>query len=95
MKKIILSIISLFLLLIFVFLNSGIWIDVTEKPVKSDIIVCLGGGTIERVKKSIELLNGSYAQKDVFLLIGESWYTQPYITKNHSDIAQPTSDLDL
>ena len=60
--------------------------DVTEKPVKSDIIVCLGGGTIERVKKSIELFEKGYAGKQVFLLIGETWYNQPYIKKNHPDI---------
>jgi len=73
-------------MLILIFLNQGKWVDVTEKPVKSDIIVCLGGGTIERVKKSIELLEGGYADKQVLLLIGESWYNQPYIKKNHPDI---------
>ena len=74
------------LLLTFIFLHLGKWIDVTEKPVKADIIVCLGGGTIDRVKKSIELLEGGYADKQLFLLLGESWYNQPYIKKNHADI---------
>ncbi len=86
MKKIVFIFVIFLLLLIFVGLNLGKWIDVTEKPVKSDIIVCLGGGTIDRVKKSIELLEQGYAGKQVFLLIGESWYNQPYIAKNHPNI---------
>ena len=84
MKKIIFSFTVILLLLSFVFLNLGKWIDVTGKPVKSDIIVCLGGGTIDRVKKSIELLEEGNAEK--FLLIGESWYNQPYIKKNYPDM---------
>lgn len=84
MKKIIFSFTALLLLFSFVFLNLGKWIDVTEEPVKSDIIVCLGGGTIERVKKSIALLEEGNSEK--FLLIGESWYNQPYIKKNYPDI---------
>ena len=86
MKKIIFSFTAMLLLLTFVFLNLGKWIDVTEKPVKSDIIVCLGGGTIERVKKSIELIEQGYARKQLFMLIGESWYNQPYIKKNYPGI---------
>ena len=85
MRKIVFSIVIL-LLFSFAFLNLGKWIDVTEEPVKSDIIVCLGGGTIERVKKSIELFEENYANKQVFLLLGESWYNQPYIKKNHPGI---------
>ncbi len=83
MKKIIFVFTTILLLLSFVFLNLGKWIDVTEEPVKADIIVCLGGGTIERVEKSIELLEGGYSKMEVFLLIGESWYNQPYIKKNY------------
>ena len=86
MKKIVFSVVVILLLLPFVFFNLGKWIDVTEKPVKSDIIVCLGGGKIARVKKSIELLERGYADKQVLLLIGESWYNQPYIKKHHPDI---------
>lgn len=86
-KKVVFSFIGFLLLLIFVFLNLGKWIDVTEEAVKSDIIVCLGGGTIDRVKKSIGLLEEGYAEKNIFLLLGESWYNQPYIKKNHPGIS--------
>ena len=86
MKKIVFGFVGFLLLLTFVFLNLGKWIDVTDEPVKADIIVCLGGGTIDRVIKSIELLENGYATKQVFLLIGESWYNQPYIKKNYPDM---------
>lgn len=83
MKKIVL----LLLLSLFVFLNLGKWIDVTTKPVKSDVIVCLGGGTLERVKKSISLIKEGYAKQNNFLMIGESWYNLPYIKKNYPDLS--------
>lgn len=87
MRRIALIFILLTVLLIFVFLNLGRFLDVTEEPVTSDIIVCLGGGTVDRVKKSIALLEEGYAKKQLFLLIGESWYNQPYIAKNHPGIS--------
>ena len=65
------------LLSILLFLNAGKWLDVTDKPLKSDVVVCLGGGTVERVKKSLELLHEGYASR--MLLLGESWYNRPYL----------------
>ncbi len=87
MKRIILILIFLLLLLSFIFLNLGKWIDITKKPIKSDLIVCLGGGTVERVKKSIGLFESGYSTKSVFILLGESWYNQPYIKKNHPELS--------
>ncbi len=87
MRKILFGFLALLLLCTFIFFNLGKWIDVTEKPVKSDIIVCLGGGTIDRVKKSIELLEDGYASRQLFLLVGESWYNQDYIAKHHPGIS--------
>jgi len=68
------------------FLNYGKWIDATVEPVKADLVVCLGGGTVERVKKSISLVKQGYVKQDVFLLLGESWYNQPYIRKSHPEL---------
>lgn len=82
MKKLIYCVIF-FLILTFTFFNLGKWLDVTEKPVKSDIVVCLGGGTIDRVKKSIELVKQGYTNEEHFLLVGESWYNQPYLKKHY------------
>ena len=83
-KKALIVFLPLFVLLSWGFLNLGKWLDVTQKPVNSDLVVCLGGGTIDRVKKSIELFEKGYANK--FLLLGESWYNQPYIQKNYPNI---------
>ena len=85
--KIIFAFVIFLLLILFAGVNLGKWIDVTEKPVKSDIIVCLGGGTIDRVKKSIALMEEGYANKQVFLLLGESWYNQPYLKKHYPDMS--------
>ncbi|MDQ7047431.1 MAG: YdcF family protein [Sulfurovum sp.] len=86
MQKIIFGFTAFLVFLTFSFLNMGKWMDVTEEPIKSDMIVCLGGGTIERVKKSIELLEEGYIEKQIFLLLGESWYNQPYIKKNYPNL---------
>ena len=83
MKKIIITILIL-LLLLYALMNLGTWLNVTKAPIRSDIVVCLGGGTVERVKKSIKLIEEGYTNK--FLLLGESWYNQPYIKKNHPDL---------
>lgn len=86
-NKVLFSFVTILLFLLFVGFNIGKWIDVTEEPIQSDIIVCLGGGTIERVKKSIELVERGYADKEIFLLLGESWYNQPYIKNNYPHLA--------
>ncbi len=86
MRKITVVFLLISSVMLYAFVNAGKWIDVTQKPVKSDIVVCLGGGTIERVKKTIELLEKKYVKSGVFLLIGESNYNQPYINENHPNL---------
>ena len=81
MKKTLFSLIFLLALLCYLILNLGRWLDVTEPPVRSDIVVCLGGGTIDRVKQSVSLIKEGYARK--LLLLGESWYNQPYIRRHY------------
>ena len=61
----------LFLVVPFVLLNYGKWIDATEEPVKSDIIICLGGGTHHRTVRSKELLYAGYAKENYILFVGE------------------------
>ena len=61
----------------------GNFLDVTEPPKQSDIIVCLGGGTVERVEHSINLYKQGYSRGDKLLLIGELWYNLPYVKKNY------------
>ncbi|MHC3994920.1 YdcF family protein [Thiomicrolovo sp. ZZH C-3] len=78
-------VISALLLLLLTGLNLGRFVDVAGQPVKSDIIVCLGGGTVDRVKVSMRLLEEGYSARSVFLLMGESWYNRPYIGKHYPD----------
>ena len=76
----------LFILLPFLLLNYGRWIDATEKPVKSDIIVCLGGGTYLRLIKSKELLDEGFSNRNIVLLLGEAGYNERYAEKNFPDL---------
>ena len=84
MKKI--AFIFFFLLSVWGLLNLGNWLDVTQQPAKSDMVICLGGGTVERVKRSVALLEEGYASKNRFLLLGESWYNQPYLSKKYPNL---------
>jgi uncharacterized SAM-binding protein YcdF (DUF218 family) len=43
-------------------LNLGYIFDITEKAVKSDLILCLGGGEKERLEKTIELYKLNYSE---------------------------------
>ena len=71
MKKMLFGFIIFLLFLFFIFLNLGKWMDVTEKPVKADIIVCLGGGDHHRINRSLELYRDGYAKKGLLLLTGD------------------------
>ena len=87
LKKLEIGFFVLLLLVPFVLLNYGKWLDTTEEPVKSDIIICLGGGTYHRITKSKELLNAGYAQKNLILLVGEDGeYNNRYIKKNYPNL---------
>lgn len=53
------------------FLNLGKYLDITTEAKKSDIIISLGGGSLERMKESIHLYDKSYASKKILLLTGD------------------------
>ena len=59
------------LLFVFGFLYLGIFLDVTQKPKKSDIIFCLGGSNIGRIITSIKLLENNYSTKNELIYIGK------------------------
>jgi len=61
--KIILILLFLFSILVFIFAKTT---DVTQAPQKADLIVCLGGGYIERLNKGIELYKDGFADKLMF-----------------------------
>ena len=79
-------VILLALLSIVFFFNAGKYLDATQKPVKSDLIVCMGGGTPERVKESIVLYHEGYSKQKLLLLAGEPYANRNYIRKHHSEI---------
>lgn len=67
--------VSLFLLTcisIFIFFNLGEFLDVSQKPVKSDVIVCLGGGEKYRIETSVELYNKNYSIQNILLFTGDN-----------------------
>ena len=74
MKKILLSctVYSLVILslLFIIFINLGKFFDVSQIPQKSDVIVCLGGGSGERIQKSLEYYLQGYSRSQKIILTG-------------------------
>lgn len=64
------SFFSIIILIFLLFINLGNFLDVTEKPIKSDIIVCLGGGYGGRISKAIDLYTNSYSSSNKMILTG-------------------------
>lgn len=62
----------LFILAFIIYYNLGRFLDVTQTPVKSDIIVCLGGGDGARIKKAIDLYDKGYALLHTLVLTGDN-----------------------
>ncbi|WP_164091518.1 YdcF family protein [Poseidonibacter lekithochrous] len=52
------------------FLNAGRFFDVTTKPIKSDILISLGGDNGNRVKKTLELYTYGYSYTNKIILTG-------------------------
>ncbi|PTB88132.1 hypothetical protein C9925_00260 [cyanobacterium G8-9] len=86
MKKVVLYAFFWFVFLPWAFLNYGEWIDVTEEPVKSDIIVCLGGGTVERLNTAVKLFTDGYSKENKVMLIGESYDTKEYLKSTYPSV---------
>lgn len=60
----------------FIILNLGNFLDISEAPKKSDVIVSLGGGDLDRVKKSLELYAKDYSLKRIIILTGDEQSTK-------------------
>ena len=77
MKLISLSLLF-FLFLIYSFLNLGNFLDITQKPTKTDLIICLGGGISKnRTEKTIELYKNGYLKTNYIIFTGT-----PSLNKN-------------
>ncbi len=70
------------MLLTIYLLNIGKYLDVTQQPVKSDLIVCFGGGNIERIQKTAELYEQGYSDKRMILLTGRDRGYAKYLKQN-------------
>ena len=75
---------TLLLLLAILFVNLGHWLsEPVKKPVKTDLIVTLGGGGIERDQMAADLYKAGYAKKILLtgmyasLRAGQSYYQSP------------------
>lgn len=55
--------------ILFSFLNLGNFLDATKKPLKSDLIVCLGGGDYKsRIRKTAEILEQDFISSNTVIL---------------------------
>ena len=60
-----------FLFLIYSFFNLGNFLDITQKPTKTDLIVCLGGGIYKnRNEKTIELYKNGFLKTSYIIFTG-------------------------
>ncbi len=71
LRNILLLSILLFGCLFYLHFNLGKILDITQEPIKTDLLVCLGGGDhIKRTKKTIELYEKNYLQKNSIIFTG-------------------------
>ena len=69
--KLLFILISFLVLFIYSFFNLGYFLDVTQSPIKSDLIVCLGGGDHKkRVEKTVELQKENYLKSNTIIFTG-------------------------
>ena len=85
-----------FFLVPWMFVHYGKWMDATDNPKLSDIIVCLGGGTEERLNTAVKLYTKGYSKQKHLLLIGESYDTQASLKQKYPQVPieqhhQPTN----
>ncbi len=70
MKLISLSLLF-FTFLIYIFFNLGNFLDITQNPTKTELIVCLGGGLSKnRSDKTIELYNNGFLKTNHIIFTG-------------------------
>jgi len=64
--KIVKALLVTLLFMLFLAFFIGKKLDVTQKPSDADIIICLGGGYVERLDKAIALYHKHYANKIIY-----------------------------
>lgn len=71
LKKFFFSLILFTSIIIYLIFNLGNFLDIAQEPKKSDIIICLGGGNLDRPKKALELYENNYSLKKIVILTGD------------------------
>ena len=71
--KLISFILIFFGFLIYSFFNLGKFLDVTQEPSKTELLVCLGGGISKnRINKTIEIYKNGFLEKNHIIFTGVS-----------------------
>jgi len=86
MKRILFYVFFWFICIPWAFLHYGEWIDATEEPKQADLIVCLGGGTEERLNMAVTLFKAGYSNTKSIILLGESYETTSYLEKSYPEV---------
>jgi len=74
MYKITLFTVLLLLILVYIFLNLGRFVDITTEPKKADIIVSLGGDfSACRLKKALTLYQENFSESGEFIYTGDDY----------------------
>lgn len=69
MKKIFITILILFIILVILFLNLGRFLDATQKPSETELLVCLGGGDYKsRIAKTSEIFKKKLVSSSTIIL---------------------------
>lgn len=70
MLKITIVLFLLFLLGLYFFINLGRFSDVTQEPVKADLIVSFGGDSGSRIRKALQLYKQGYSRSHKIIYTG-------------------------
>lgn len=56
----------------FIIINLGKFVDITQEPISSDVIVCLAGDYNYRINKALELYKKGYSRSNKIILTGST-----------------------
>lgn len=73
----ILTLVFLICIFVYLFTNLGNYLDISKDPIKSDIIVSLGGGkNLHRFNKANQLYKENYSKQSILIITGGTAYSQ-------------------
>lgn len=84
---------ALYLIIFFLFINLGNIIDITQKPIISDIIVALGGGKEYRIKKGLYLYRHNFSLSNKIILPNKK-YTKLVLSNDFFSVFLTENKID-